>query len=137
MMAQATRDDLVGYLLENEAGFEVLCLPSIAQSTTTYDLGGGRTHLRESRDLLHPAHESAEVLRDIKKSMGSMLFSAQYQQAPEPAGGKIIKRKMLQYYTALEPLPTDRLVLSWDIALSEQEAGNYSVGIALLIRGDS
>jgi hypothetical protein len=30
-------------------------------------------------------HEPAEVLREIKKSMGSILFSAQYQQAPEPA----------------------------------------------------
>jgi len=60
------------------------------------------------------AHEPAEVLREIKKSMGSMLFSAQYQQAPEPAGGKIIKRKMLRYYSELETLPAGRLVLSRD-----------------------
>jgi predicted phage terminase large subunit-like protein len=129
-------EDLVGYLLENEAGFEVLSLPSVAQSTTTYDLGGGRTHVREKGDLLHPAHEPAEVLRDIKKSMGSMLFSAQYQQAPEPAGGKIIKRKMLRYYSAVERRPTDRIVLSWDIALSEQEAADYSACVVLLNRGD-
>ena len=50
-----------------------------------------------------------------------MAFSAQYQQAPEPAGGKIIKRKMLQYYSEIERLPTDRIVMSWDVALSEQE----------------
>jgi predicted phage terminase large subunit-like protein len=129
-------EDLVGYLLENEAGFEVLSLPSVAQSTTTYDLGVGRTHVREKGDLLHPAHEPAEVLRDIKKSMGSMLFSAQYQQAPEPAGGKIIKRKMLRSYSAVERRPTDRIVLSWDIALSEQETGHYSACIVLLNRGD-
>jgi predicted phage terminase large subunit-like protein len=130
-------DDLVGYLLENEAGFEVLCLPSVAQSTTTHDLGGGRIHVREKGDLLHPAHEPAEVLQDIKKSMGSMLFSAQYQQAPEPAGGKIIKRKMLRYYTAVERRPTDRIVLSWDIALSEKEEADYSACVVLLYRGDS
>jgi predicted phage terminase large subunit-like protein len=130
-------DDLVGYVLESDAGFEVLNLPAVAQSTTTYDLGGGRTHVREKGDLLHPAHEPAEVLLDIKKSMGSMAFSAQYQQAPEPAGGKIIKRKMLQYYTEIERLPTERMVLSWDIALSEQEAGDYSVGVVLLNRGES
>src|SRR6266403_1527452 len=129
-------DDLVGYLLESDAGFEVLSLPAIAQSTTTYDLGGGRTHTREKGDLLHPAHEPAEVLRDIKKNMGSMQFSAQYQQAPEPAGGKIIKRKMLKYYSEVVPRPTDRIVLSWDIALSEQEAGDYSACVVLLNRGD-
>ena len=114
-------DDLVGYLLEKDAGFEVLNLPAIAQSTATYDLGGGRTHTREKGDLLHPAHEPADVLRGIKKSMGSMLFSAQYQQAPEPPGGKIIKRKMLQYYSeSVERRSTDRIVMSWDIALSEK-----------------
>jgi hypothetical protein len=96
-------EDLVGYLLENESGFEVLSLPSVAQSTITYDLGGGRTHTRERGDLLHPAHEPAEVLRDLKRSMGSMLFSAQYQQSPEPAGGKIIKRKMLHYSSYASP----------------------------------
>src|SRR6266403_1714369 len=105
-------------------------------STTTYDLGSGRTHTREKGDLLHPTHEPAEVLRDIKKNMGSMQFSAQYQQAPEPAGGKIIKRKMLKYYSSVERRPTDRIVLSWDIALSEQEAGDYSACVVLLNRGD-
>jgi predicted phage terminase large subunit-like protein len=129
-------EDLVGYLLDNDAGFEVLSLPAVAQSTTTHDLGGGRTHVREKGDLLHPTHEPAEVLREIKKNMGSMLFSAQYQQAPEPAGGKIIKRKMLRYYSELERLPTDRIILSWDIALSEQEAGDYSACVVLLNRGD-
>src|SRR5467141_1355583 len=130
-------DDLVGYLLESDAGFEVLSLPAIAQSTTTYDLGSGRTHTREKGDLLHPAHEPAEVLLDIKKNMGSMQFSAQYQQAPEPAGGKIIKRKMLKYYSSVERRSTDRIVMSWDIALSEQEAGDYSACVVLLNRGDS
>jgi predicted phage terminase large subunit-like protein len=129
-------EDLVGYLLENEAGYEVLNLPAVAQSTTTYDLGGGRTHIREKGDILHPAHEPAEVLRELKKSMGSMLFSAQYQQAPEPPGGKIIKRKMLRYYSAVERRPTDRLVLSWDIALSEQETADYSACVVLLNRGE-
>jgi hypothetical protein len=129
-------DDLVGYLLESDAGFEVLSLPAIAQSTTTYDLGGGRTHTREKGDLLHPTHEPAEVLRDIKKNMGSMRFSAQYQQAPEPAGGKIIKRKMLKYYSTVERQPTDRIVLSWDIALSEQEAADYSACVVLINRGE-
>jgi predicted phage terminase large subunit-like protein len=129
-------NDLAGYLLENESGFEVLNLPSVAQSTTTYDLGGGRTHTREQGDLLHPAHEPEEVLRDLKRGMGSMLFSAQYQQSPEPAGGKIIKRKMLRPYNAVERRDTDRVVMSWDIALSEKEAADYAACVVLLNRGD-
>jgi predicted phage terminase large subunit-like protein len=65
-----------------------------------------------------------------------MLFSAQYQQAPEPAGGKIIKRKMLRYYNAVERPPADRIIMSWDIALSEQEAADYSACVVLLERDD-
>ena len=85
---------------------------------------------------MHPAHEPAEVLRELKQLLGPMLFSAQYQQTPEPAGGKIIKRKMLQYYSAVERRPTDRIVMSWDIALDEKEAADYSACVVLLNRGD-
>jgi len=56
--------------------------------------------------------------------------------SPEPAGGKIIKRKMLKYYSSVVRRPTDRIVMSWDIALSEQEAGDYSACVVLLNRGD-
>jgi predicted phage terminase large subunit-like protein len=129
-------EDLVGHLIDNKLGYEVLSLPAVAQSTSSFDLGGGRTHLREQGDLLHPGHEPAEILRELKQNLGPMLFSAQYQQSPEPAGGKIIKRKMLQYYSTVEILPTDRIVLSWDIALSEREAADYSACVVLLNRGD-
>jgi phage terminase large subunit-like protein len=33
---------------------------------------------------------------------------------------------MLRYYASIVPKPTDRIVLSWDIALSEKEAADYS-----------
>jgi hypothetical protein len=88
VMQRVHVEDLVGHLLETEAGFEVLNLPAVAQSTTTYDLGNGRTHIREKGDLLHPAHEPAEVLRDIKKSMGNMLFFGTI-----PAGSRACRRQ--------------------------------------------
>jgi predicted phage terminase large subunit-like protein len=43
---------------------------------------------------------------------------------------------MLRDYSAVERRPTDRLVLSWDIALSEKEAADYSACVVLLNRGD-
>jgi predicted phage terminase large subunit-like protein len=43
---------------------------------------------------------------------------------------------MLRYYSAVEPRPSDRIVLSWDIALSEKEAADYSACVVLLNRGD-
>jgi hypothetical protein len=38
-------------------------------------------------------HEPAHVLSELKREMGPIAFSAQYQQTPIPPGGTIIKRK--------------------------------------------
>src|SRR5260221_13423203 len=69
-------DDLVGFPLDSDAGFEVLSLPAVAQSTTTYDLGGGPDHTRQKGDILQPPPEPAEAVGDIKRNMGSMMFFA-------------------------------------------------------------
>ena len=66
--------------------------------------------------------------------MGPIAFSAQYQQSPIPPGGTIIKRKWLTTYDELRLQPGDRIVMSWDIALSEMESGDYSACVVLLIR---
>src|SRR6187455_726481 len=97
VMQRVHQDDLAGYLQE-QGGFEVLNLPAIAPQSETYDLGGGRTYTRTSGELLHPLQEPAEVLAELKRSMGPIAFSAQYQQAPIPSGGTIIKKKWLKSY---------------------------------------
>ena len=136
VMQRIHEEDLVGYLLE-QGGFEVLNLPAIAQSAETYPLGNGRFYERRRGELLHPDNEPVEVLRELKRNMGSFAFFAQYQQSPVPPGGRIIKRKWLVPY---ETPPTyqrgDEMVMSWDIALSEKESGDYSVGVVLLSRGE-
>jgi len=85
---------------------------------------------------LHPEHESAAVLVDLKRSMGSNAFSAQYQQSPVPIGGMFIKRKWLKFHSSISFEQGDRIVLSWDIALSETETGDYSACVVLLMRNE-
>jgi predicted phage terminase large subunit-like protein len=135
VMQRVHQDDLAGYLQE-QGGFEVLNLPAIAQRNETYFLGDGRTYERQTGELLHPEHEPAQVLAELKREMGPIAFSAQYQQSPIPPGGTIIKRKWLTPYDHVNPQPGDRIVLSWDIALSEAETGDYSACVVLLIRGE-
>ena len=135
VMQRVHQNDLVGYLQE-QGGFEVLNLPAIAPRSQTYDLGGGRTYTRQQGELLHPAHEPADTLIELKREMGPIAFSAQYQQSPIPPGGTIIKRKWLAYYDQIGFQPGDRIVISWDIALSEMESGDYSAGVVLLIRNE-
>jgi predicted phage terminase large subunit-like protein len=68
--------------------------------------------------------------------MGPIAFSAQYQQSPIPPGGTIIKRKWLTSYDEVKRRPDDRIIMSWDIALSEAETGDYSACVVLLKRGE-
>ncbi len=133
VMQRVHQNDLVGYLQE-QGGFDVLNFPAIAQRSETYDLGDGRIHTRQKGELLHPDHEPAHVLTELKREMGPIAFSAQYQQTPIPPGGTIIKRKWLTTYDTVNRQSGDRIVMSWDIALSEAESGDYSACVVLLIR---
>ena len=84
---------------------------------------------------MHPSHEPESVLRELKREMGPIAFSAQYQQSPVPPGGTIIKRKWLTSYDYVPThAPGDHTIMSWDIALSEEEKGDYSACVVLLRR---
>src|SRR5262249_10084967 len=133
VMQRVHQDDLAGYLQE-QGGFELLNLPAIAQRNETYALGDGRTYDRQKGELLHPEQEPAHVLAELKREMGPIAFSAQYQQSPIPPGGTIIKRKWLTPYDDIRQQSGDRIIMSWDIALSETETGDYSACVVLLRR---
>jgi len=117
--------------MTERAQFAGHCEPIVIQR------GPHSEHWRSAGDILHPEHESAAVLLDLKRSMGSNAFSAQYQQSPVPIGGMFIKRKWLKFHSGNSFEPGDHIVLSWDIALSEAQTGDYSAGVVLLNRGDS
>jgi predicted phage terminase large subunit-like protein len=133
VMQRVHQYDLVGYLQE-QGGFDTLNLPAIAQRTETFDLCEGRSYTRQKGELLHPDHEPAHVLAELKREMGPIAFSAQYQQSPIPPGGTIIQRKWLTTYDDVHYQSGDRIIMSWDIALSETESGDYSACVVLLRR---
>jgi hypothetical protein len=133
-MQRVHQGDLAGYL-EEQGGFEILNLPAIATQTKTYELGAGRTYVRQQGELLHPSHEPESVLLELKREMGPIAFSAQYQQSPIPPGGTIIKRKWLASYDHAPAYQRgDHIIMSWDVALSEEEKGDYFACVVLLRR---
>jgi predicted phage terminase large subunit-like protein len=138
VMQRVEESDLAGDLIER-GGFEVLNLPVIAMREEAYELGGGRIYVRKKGELLHPAHEPASVLLELKRGMPPADFSAQYQQIPIPVAGTIIKRAWLATYDekVLRHQPGDSIIMSWDIALSESGTGDYSAGVVLLRRGET
>ena len=72
--------------------------------------------------------KSRETLERIKAGIGSLQFSAQYQQSPVPPEGNLIKREWFKYYdTASSPGPGVKIVQSWDIATTTDERNDWSV----------
>ncbi len=135
VMQRLHLDDLVGHLLE-QGGWAHLNLPAIAEDESIVRLGPNRSHRRGIGDLLHPERESAVALDELKTSMGSMEFSAQYQQTPVPLGGNLIKWSWFKFYDK-PPTPQsgDKIIISWDTALSSSQLADYSACVVLLARG--
>ena len=129
-------DDLPGYLLRAR-GFERLCLPAIAIERQVIALPGGKVFVREPGDVLHPERESLEILERIRAEMGSLAFSAAYQQTPLPLEGNLCRREWFQFYERLPELsPGDKIVQSWDIATSLSVANDWSVCTTWMIHGN-
>ena len=137
VMQRVHSDDFVATLLE-QGGWEHLNLPAIAEIEQTIRLGRNRTHVRKPGDVLHPEREPRSALDDQKRNMGSGEFSAQYQQAPVPPGGNLIKWSWFRTYEEVPPrIPKDRIVVSWDTALSSSELADYSVCVVILVRAET
>lgn len=117
-------EDLVGHLIETGDEWVHLNLPAIAAEDQIIEVGERQTHARKAGEVLHPEREPLEVLEQIKKQMGSLLFSTQYLQNPIPMDGNIVKRSWLQTYKKVPSTPFQQVVQSWDVATTT--TGDYS-----------
>jgi len=120
-------DDLVANVIELD-DWTVLNLPAIAtEPIEEIPIGEGQVHIRRQDDPLHPERESHDVLDKTKRSMGSAIFAAQYQQSPVPLGGNMIQRKWFQVYKGEPRLEGfERIVQSWDTAAETGLNNSYS-----------
>ena len=129
-------DDLVGHVLDKDEAWIHLNLPAIAEEDEEIPLVDGRVYRRKAGELLHPEREPKHVLEELKAAMGSQSFSAQYQQAPVPEGGALIKGEWFRTYPqAPERAPGERVVQSWDTATRAGMTNDYSVCTTWLMRG--
>jgi hypothetical protein len=116
LMQRLHEDDLAGRLL-SEGGWKHLNLPAIAEEDADIPIGPNAVHRRKINDVLHPEREPLWVLEKLKREMGSMVFSAQYQQRPLPQQGNIVRREWIRWYmTAPTRTPATQVVQSWDVA---------------------
>lgn len=128
IMQRLHEDDLVGHVTA-QGDWEVVSLPAIAIEDRSYQLSDrpGDVQVRHAGDLLHEGREPHAVLEALRRAQGSFVFSAQYQQAPVPPEGNIVKREWLRTY-ATPPDTFDLVIASWDTASTLSETADYSVG---------
>ena len=138
VMQRVHMDDLSGYLLNSTTRWRHLCLPAISESEDRIQIGRQEYYERHKGEALHPELESLQTLEDLRQQMSAMDFSAQYQQAPIPIGGNMIKRESLRYYdVAPQRSPRDKIIQSWDTASKTGLQNDYSVCVTALIRDGS
>lgn len=135
IMQRLHEDDLVGHVLGRD-DWEVVSIPAIATDDTAYRLSDdpADVYLRRASEVLHPQREPMTILEGIRRAQGSLLFSAQYQQAPIPPEGNIVRREWLRYYDEA-PASFDFTIASWDTASSLSETADYSVGTVWAAKG--
>jgi predicted phage terminase large subunit-like protein len=130
IMQRLHQDDLVGHVLEH-GPWQVISFPAIAEQDESHTietpLGMVRFH-RNRDELLHPARESRATIDLIRSTLGEYNFAGQYQQAPAPMGGGLVKEAWFRYYEPRDlPEDFDQVLQSWDTANKPSEISDYSV----------
>ncbi|MGL5254308.1 MAG: hypothetical protein ACRC9L_04885 [Brevinema sp.] len=89
VMQRLHEDDLCGFVTDKEE-WTVLSLPAIATKDEEFILSNGKRIIRWAGDILNPRLESASILENIKKSVGSYNFEAHLRPAePNSCRGRL------------------------------------------------
>ncbi len=133
--------DLTSHILRL-GGWEHLNLPTEYESArkSFTSIGWNDPRVTEG-ELLCPGLINEQTVKDLKQSLGSMNYAAQYQQSPVPSDGGIFKKQWLRYFTetsdayVLEKSSGSTSVLKsdcWrfsvvDLAISSKQTADYTV----------
>lgn len=130
IMQRLHEDDLVGHVVAMEP-WTLVRFPAIAEGDEIHvipTVHGVRRFQRREGEALHPEREPIEVLNRIRATIGEYNFASQYQQAPTPLGGGIVKIAWFKTYAAADlPARFDLILQSWDTANKPTELCDYSV----------
>src|SRR5271169_4993675 len=129
IMQRLHEDDLVGHVLGLEP-WKVIRFPAIAEEDESHVIEtpyGTRRFQRRAGEALHPEREPLEVLNRLREVQGEYNFAGQYQQAPAPLGGGMVKAEWFKTYTETDrPGKFDKIFQSWDTANKPTELNDYS-----------
>jgi hypothetical protein len=140
IMHRLHEDDLTGHVLAQEA-WEVVRLPALAEEDEDLWVDtvlGPRPVARRRGEALQPQREPLAVLEHIRRTIGEYNFAGQYQQAPAPLDGGLVKAAWFGRYRPDElPAHFERVVQSWDTANKASELSDFSVCTSWGVLGKS
>ncbi len=127
VMQRLHQDDLVGHIMAKD-DWELSAIPAIATEAQAYRTGlrSSDVYLRPAGSLIQDQREGRQELDQLRRTLGSMNFAAQYQQDPVPPDGNVIRRQWIRYYECLPAC--EMTIVSWDTASTLGERSDYSVG---------
>ncbi|TDR84490.1 phage terminase large subunit [Enterovirga rhinocerotis] len=129
VMQRLHEEDLAGAALA-QGGWDLLRLPAIAEQDEEFKLStyvNSRCLRRRKGEALDPIRQPLETLAKLRAETGEYNFASQYQQAPVPASGGMVKRAWFRTYRPAELPPHLEIVQSWDTASKAGEFNDYSV----------
>lgn len=130
IMQRLHEDDLVGHV-QGQEPWKVIRFPAIAELDDTYLIQtpyGQKRFMRRAGEPLHAEREPLEVLNHLREAQGEYNFAGQYQQAPSPLGGGMVKPEWFKIHTPADlPSKFEMTFQSWDTANKPTELSDYSV----------
>jgi predicted phage terminase large subunit-like protein len=129
-------DDLPAHLMDK--GYDLLCLPAIAEKSERIAIGPGRWHKRVVGDVLNPDREPKAILDEMRRELGPAVFAAQYQQDPIAPEGNLLRWEWFGTYD--DPPERNKLlkvVQSWDTGMSAAPTSDFSVCTTWGFRNDN
>lgn len=130
VMQRLHEDDLVGHVTR-QTGWKWLRLPAIAEEDEMHvirNVYGERTVTRYRGEALHVEREPLGLLAQLRETQGEYNFAGQYQQAPAPLEGGLVKAGWFKSYGATDVTAKyDFVFQSWDTANKATELSDFSV----------
>jgi predicted phage terminase large subunit-like protein len=138
IMHRLHEDDLAGHVLAQE-DWGVVCFPAVAEDDEVWTLDselGRQSFMRQRGEALHPERQPLATLEQMRRTIGEYNFAGQYQQAPSPLGGGMVKDAWFRSYAPNErPEKFDHILQSWDTANKASELSDFSVCTTWGIKG--
>lgn len=129
VMQRLHEEDLVGHL-RAEGGWHELRLPLVAEEAQEVPLGAQRYETRIPGTTIDPPRMPLSVVQEISRSVGSLVYQAQYQQDPQPADGNLLRLGNLGTYVR-RLSEYDEVVVAVDTALETGEGNDFTACVVL------